>query len=128
MAGGIGSFATGIGSTEMIGVLLTGETWLKVPETIKVVWNGTIPKGVYSKDLMLKTIKDLGHAGATYQVIEFSGSAIEQMSLEERLVLTNMAVEAGAKTGTKLPEHLLEMVLVGGLEPYIAKRMGVEWS
>ncbi len=99
MAGGMGAFATGIGSTEMIGVILTGETWLKVPETIKVVWNGELPKGVFSKDLILKTIKDLGHAGATYQVIEFAGTTIENMSLEERLVLTNMAVEAGAKTG-----------------------------
>jgi 3-isopropylmalate/(R)-2-methylmalate dehydratase large subunit len=105
MAGGLGAFATGIGSTEMIGVLLTGETWLKVPETIKVVWNGELPKGVFSKDLILKTIKDLGHAGATYKVIEFAGSTIENMSLEERLVLTNMAVEAGAKTGIIAPDN-----------------------
>jgi 3-isopropylmalate/(R)-2-methylmalate dehydratase large subunit len=99
MAGALGAFGTGIGSTEMIGVLLTGETWLKVPETIKVVWNGILPNGVYSKDLILKTIKDIGHAGATYDVIEFAGEAIENMTLDERLVLTNMAVEAGAKTG-----------------------------
>lgn len=105
MAGGMGAFATGIGSTEMIGVILIGETWLKVPETIKVVWNGELPKGVFSKDLILKTIKDLGHAGATYQVIEFAGTAIENMSLEERLVLTNMAVEAGAKTGIIAPDQ-----------------------
>jgi 3-isopropylmalate/(R)-2-methylmalate dehydratase large subunit len=104
MAGGLGAFATGIGSTEMIGVLLTGETWLKVPETIKVVWDGKIPQGVYSKDLMLKTIKDIGHAGATYQALEFSGSAIGDLSMDERLVLSNMAVEAGAKTGLIEPD------------------------
>jgi 3-isopropylmalate/(R)-2-methylmalate dehydratase large subunit len=105
MAGGMGAFATGIGSTEMIGVLLTGETWLKVPETIRVHWGGSIPHGVYSKDLILKTIKDIGHAGATYQALEFSGIAIRRMSLDERLVLSNMAVEAGAKTGLIEPDE-----------------------
>ncbi|MED2974100.1 3-isopropylmalate dehydratase large subunit [Fictibacillus sp. B-59209] len=105
MAGALGAFATGIGSTEMIGVILTGETWLKVPETIKVVWNGTMPEGVYAKDLILKTIKDLGHAGATYQVLEFAGDLIKNMTIEERLVLSNMAVEAGAKTGIIEPDQ-----------------------
>ncbi|SHS42083.1 3-isopropylmalate dehydratase large subunit [Mycobacteroides abscessus subsp. abscessus] len=105
MAGGLGAFATGIGSTEMIGVLLTGETWLKVPETIKVVWDGKIPHGVYAKDLILETIKDIGHAGATYQSIEFSGEAIKDLSIDERLVLSNMAVEAGAKTGLIEPDE-----------------------
>jgi 3-isopropylmalate/(R)-2-methylmalate dehydratase large subunit len=107
MAGGIGAFATGIGSTEMIGVLLTGEIWLKVPETIKVTWEGNIPRGVYAKDMILRTIKDLGHSGATYQALEFSGSAIRGMSLDERLVLSNMAVEAGAKTGLIEPDEVV---------------------
>lgn len=105
MAGGLGAFATGIGSTEMVGVLLTGETWLKVPETIKVVWDGKLPDGVFSKDIVLKTIKDLGHSGATYQSLEFSGTAIEGLSIDERLVLSNMAVEAGAKTGLIEPDE-----------------------
>ncbi|MBM4765025.1 3-isopropylmalate dehydratase large subunit [Bacillus sp. B15-48] len=105
MAGALGAFATGIGSTEMVGVLLTGETWLKVPETIKIVWDGELPKGVYAKDLILRTIKDLGHAGATYQTLEFSGSAIKDLSMDERLVLSNMAVEAGAKTGLIEPDE-----------------------
>jgi 3-isopropylmalate/(R)-2-methylmalate dehydratase large subunit len=107
MAGGMGAFATGIGSTEMIGVLLTGEIWLKVPETIKVTWEGNIPQGVYAKDMILRTIKDLGHSGATYQALEFSGSAIRGMSLDERLVLSNMAVEAGAKTGLIEPDEVV---------------------
>lgn len=105
MAGGLGAFATGIGSTEMVGVLLTGETWLKVPETIKVVWDGKIQHGVFSKDLVLKTIKDLGHAGATYQSLEFSGSSIKDLSIDERFVLSNMADEAGAKTGLIEPDE-----------------------
>ncbi len=105
MAGGLGAFATGIGSTEMIGVLVTGETWLKVPETIKVVWDGKLPDGVSSKDIVLKTIKDIGHAGATYQALEFSGNTINELSIDERLVLSNMAVEAGAKTGLIEPDE-----------------------
>lgn len=105
MAGGLGAFATGIGSTEMVGVLLTGETWLKVPETIKVVWDGKMHDGVFSKDTVLKTIKDLGHSGGTYQTLEFSGNAIQDLSIDERLVLSNMAVEAGAKTGLIEPDE-----------------------
>ncbi|OLN22009.1 hypothetical protein BTO30_11805 [Domibacillus antri] len=78
---------------------------MKVPETIKVVWDGELPHGVYAKDIVLKTIKDIGHAGATYQTIEFSGSAIKSLSMDERLVLSNMAVEAGAKTGLIEPDE-----------------------
>jgi 3-isopropylmalate/(R)-2-methylmalate dehydratase large subunit len=118
MAGAMGAFATGVGSTEMTGVVLTGETWLKVPETIKVVWDGELPSGVFSKDMILKTIKDLGHAGATYKVIEFAGTTIENMSLEERLVLTNMAVEAGAKTGIIKPdEKVVDFLVSKGIDP-----------
>ncbi len=105
MAGGLGAFATGIGSTEMIGVLLTGETWLKVPETIRVVWDGKLSEGVSSKDIVLKTIKDIGHSGATYQTLEFTGSTINDLSIDDRLVLSNMAVEAGAKTGLIQPDE-----------------------
>lgn len=98
-AGAFGCFGTGIGSTEMLGVLVTGEIWLRVPETIRIVWNGTMPPGVMAKDIILKTIGDIGHAGATYKVMEFAGSAIANMPMDERMCLTNMAVEAGAKTG-----------------------------
>ena len=105
MAGGLGAFATGIGSTEMIGVLLTGEIWLKVPETIRVIWEGSLPEGVSSKDMILKTIKDIGHSGATYQALEFTGSTINELSIDDRLVLSNMAVEAGAKTGLIQPDE-----------------------
>jgi len=104
----------------MIGVLLTGETWLKVPETIKVVWDGKLKEGVYAKDIVLKTIKELGHAGATYQTIEFSGSAIKELSMDERLVLSNMAVEAGAKTGLIEPdETVVEYLRSKGLQDEI---------
>lgn len=99
MYGALGTFATGIGSTEMLGVLVTGEIWLKVPETIKVVWEGKLQKGVMAKDLILKTIGVIGHAGATYKAVEHVGSTIENMIMDERLAVSNMAVEMGAKVG-----------------------------
>ncbi|MFZ7101106.1 MAG: 3-isopropylmalate dehydratase large subunit [Peptococcaceae bacterium] len=104
-AGALGCFGTGIGSTEMLGVLITGQIWLKVPDTIKVNWDGNRSPAVMAKDMILKTIGDLGHAGATYKVMEFSGSAIQQLPLDERMCLTNMAVEAGAKTGLIEPDQ-----------------------
>ncbi|OPL09477.1 MAG: 3-isopropylmalate dehydratase large subunit [delta proteobacterium ML8_F1] len=99
MYGALGAFSTGIGSTEMLGVLVTGEIWLKVPETIKVQWDGVLPKGVMAKDVILKTIGKIGHAGATYKAIEFVGTTIDQMIMDERMAITNMAVESGAKNG-----------------------------
>ncbi|AOT69608.1 3-isopropylmalate dehydratase large subunit [Geosporobacter ferrireducens] len=99
MYGALGSFSTGIGSTEMLGVLVTGEIWLKVPETVKVEWSGNLPKGTMAKDLVLKTIGKVGHVGATYKAIEYVGNTIENMIMDERMAITNMAVEMGAKAG-----------------------------
>jgi 3-isopropylmalate/(R)-2-methylmalate dehydratase large subunit len=98
-AGAFGCFGTGIGSTEMLGVLVSGQIWLRVPESILISWNGQLQKGVYAKDLILRTIKQVGQAGGTYKVLEFAGKAIESLSVDERMTITNMAVEAGAKTG-----------------------------
>lgn len=106
-SGAFGAFGTGIGSTEMIGVLATGEIWLKVPQTILVNWAGKLPHGVYAKDIALKTIKDLGHAGATYMALEFAGETTRTLPLDERMCLTNMAVEAGAKTGFVEPDDVI---------------------
>ena len=97
--GALGSFGTGIGSTEMIGVLATGQTWMRVPQTIKVNWTGNLNKGVMAKDISLKTIGAIGHAGATYKTIEYLGDGIKNLIMDERLSITNMAVEAGAKAG-----------------------------
>lgn len=104
-SGAFGCFGTGIGSTEMLGVLVSGQIWLRVPETIKLVWRGQLQPGVYAKDLVLKTIGRLGQAGATYKVMEFSGSCIEEISVEDRMTICNMAVEAGAKTGLIAPDE-----------------------
>ena len=99
MGGALGAFATGIGSTEMLGVLVTGQTWLKVPETIRVLWQGALPAGVMTKDISLKTIGMIGHAGATYKAVEYAGETIRALSMDERMAITNMAVEMGAKVG-----------------------------
>lgn len=105
MAGAFGCFGTGIGSTEMLGVLVTGEIWLRVPETQLFTWCGKLQQGVYAKDLILRTIKETGQAGCTYMVMEFTGNCISELSLDERMTITNMAVEAGAKTGLIAPDE-----------------------
>ncbi len=104
MGGALGAFATGVGSTEMLGILLTGQTWLRVPETIQVKWTGTLPEGVMAKDIALKTIGEIGHAGATYKAVEFVGDAIDALGLDQRMAITNMAVEMGAKVGLMYPD------------------------
>ena len=104
-AGAFGCFGTGIGSTEMLGVLVSGQIWLRVPESMRFNWTGKLQPGVYAKDLILRTIKEIGQAGATYKVMEFTGSCIEALSVDERMTITNMAVEAGAKTGLIAPDE-----------------------
>lgn len=99
MGGAMGAFATGVGSTEMLGILLTGQIWLKVPKTIRIAWNGSLPKGVLAKDISLRTIGHIGHSGATYKTVEYTGTTISSLCMDERLCLSNMAVEMGAKAG-----------------------------
>lgn len=97
--GGAGCFCSGIGTAEMAAALTTGELWFKVPEAIKVVLNGHLPKGVLSKDIILKILGDITASGAQYKSIEFTGSAAHDMSMAARFTVANMALEAGAKCG-----------------------------
>jgi 3-isopropylmalate/(R)-2-methylmalate dehydratase large subunit len=97
--GALGAFATGVGSTDLAGFYLTGRAWLRVPATIKAVFSGTPDAWVTGKDLILALIGRITVSGATYRAIEFSGPAVDALSVEGRLTMANMAIEAGAKNG-----------------------------
>mgnify|MGYP005978619953 CR=1 FL=1 len=103
--GCVGAFSSGIGYTEMASILGTGTMWIRVPETIKVVINGKLPENVMSKDIILRLIGDLGADGATYKALEFSGSAVENMTVASRMTISNMAIEAGAKCALFTPDE-----------------------
>jgi len=97
--GALNALATGVGSTDLAITLASGKNWFKVPETIKVIIDGELPKGVFSKDVVLHIIGDIGADGATYEAIEFYGEVIEDFSMDARFTVSNMVVEMGAKCG-----------------------------
>jgi len=110
--GALASFATGMGSTDVAVGMGLGKTWLKVPATTRIVAEGDLPVGVYSKDIILHVIGTLGADGATYMSLEFGGGTIDRMAMSSRLVLANMAVEAGAKVGLVASDALTQKYLV----------------
>ncbi len=97
--GALGAFATGMGSTDIAAAMATGDIWMKVPPTIRLVYHGSPREWVGGKDLILYTIGDIGVDGALYSAMEFTGEAIDDLSLEGRFTMANMAIEAGAKAG-----------------------------
>ncbi|MTV48328.1 3-isopropylmalate dehydratase large subunit [Heliobacillus mobilis] len=97
--GALGAFATGVGSTDLAAGIALGEAWFKVPESIKFEYDGKLPEDVTGKDLILHTIGDIGVDGALYQSMEFTGSAIDELSMDGRMTMANMAIEAGGKNG-----------------------------
>jgi 3-isopropylmalate/(R)-2-methylmalate dehydratase large subunit len=97
--GALGAFATGMGSTDIACAMATGEVWMKVPPTIKLVYHGRARQWVSGKDLVLYTIGDIGVDGARYAAMEFCGEAIDSLSMDSRFTVANMAIEAGAKVG-----------------------------
>ena len=111
--GGLGAFATGVGSSDLAAAMLTGELWFKVPESMKFVYHGNLPKWVDGKDLILYTIGAIGVDGALYRAMEFTGEVIEQLPMSGRLTMANMAVEAGAKNGIFQPDRVTEEYLRG---------------
>lgn len=98
-AGALGALGTGMGSTDVAMGIALGKTWMRVPETMRVVLKGELRKGVFAKDVILHLIGKITADGATYMALEFIGEGVEKMPMHERLVLSNMAVEAGAKCG-----------------------------
>jgi len=97
--GALGAFATGMGSTDIAVAMATGDIWMKVPPTIRLIYHGSPGEWVGGKDLILHTIGDIGVDGALYSAMEFAGEAIEALSMDGRFTMANMAIEAGAKTG-----------------------------
>ncbi|HOL54483.1 MAG TPA: 3-isopropylmalate dehydratase large subunit [bacterium] len=97
--GAVGAFSTGIGSSELAAVMISGKLWFKIPPAIRVILSGKIPSGVYSKDIVLYLAKTLTADGATYKALEFDGDVINQLSMDARFTVSNMAVEVGAKAG-----------------------------
>jgi 3-isopropylmalate/(R)-2-methylmalate dehydratase large subunit len=102
--GALGAFSTGIGATEMASVWATGELWLKVPDTLRLVLSGPLPMGTTAKDAVLRVIGDLGSDGADYMCVEFVGQVVDALSIAGRMVLSNMSVEMGAKAGVCFPD------------------------
>jgi 3-isopropylmalate/(R)-2-methylmalate dehydratase large subunit len=103
--GALGAFATGVGSTDIAAAMITGEVWFKVPESIKLTYNGQLTQWVTGKDLILYTIGDIGVDGATYKAMEFTGDAINDLPVADRMTMANMAIEAGAKNGIIAPDE-----------------------
>ena len=102
--GALGAFATGVGSTDLAAVMITGRIWFRVPSTIKFVYEGELRPWVTGKDLILYTIGQIGVEGARYRAMEFTGSAVGELSMDQRLTMANMAIEAGAKNGIIAPD------------------------
>jgi 3-isopropylmalate/(R)-2-methylmalate dehydratase large subunit len=103
--GALGAFATGVGSTDIAAAMITGEVWFKVPESIKLIYSGQLTQWVTGKDLILYTIGDIGVDGATYKAMEFTGDAINDLPVADRMTMANMAIEAGAKNGIITPDE-----------------------
>ncbi len=115
--GALGAFATGMGSTDLGFAFATGKSWFRVPESIKFIYKGKRKKWVVGKDLILYTIGKIGVAGALYKSMEFTGDAIRELPMEDRLTMCNMAVEAGAKNGIVEPDEItVEYLKERGIE------------
>jgi len=103
--GAFGAYMFGVGSTEMLGVVTSGEIWIQVPETLAMQWNGHLQRGVTAKDMALAMIGRFGMSGGRYQAAEFCGSAVKSLSMQERMTLSNMSAELGSQVGLIAPDQ-----------------------
>jgi len=115
--GAFGAYMFGVGSTEMLGVLVTGEIWLRVPETVQMWWDGALLAGVSAKDMMLHMIGRFGMNGGRYQAVEFAGPAVAALSMQERMTLSNMSAELGAQAGLIAPDETTAAFLAAAAAP-----------
>jgi 3-isopropylmalate/(R)-2-methylmalate dehydratase large subunit len=123
--GALGAFATGMGSTDIATAMATGEIWMKVPQTIRFVYHGKLPKWVGGKDLILYTIGQIGVDGALYAAMEFTGEAIDNLSMDGRFTMSNMAIEAGGKAGMcRADDKTVEYVTPRAKRPYSVYELG----
>ncbi len=120
--GGLGCFATGVGSTDMAAAWVLGESWIRVPESIKITFRGKLPEWVCAKDMMLLVCRDLGLEGGTYKALEFSGPTISDMPMYDRFVFSNMTIECGGKNGVVVADEVTKEYLKER-----AKKPEAEW-
>ena len=114
--GALGAFSTGVGSTDLAAAMALGETWFKVPESLKFFYYGDLPKWVGGKDLILYTIGKIGVDGALYRAMEFTGPVIENLSMDGRFTMCNMAIEAGGKNGIIAPDEKTKQYIDGRMK------------
>jgi len=114
--GALGAFSTGVGSTDLAAIMATGKVWLRVPEQLKFIFNGSTKKWVGGKDLILHTLGQIGVAGALYKTMEFTGDAISALDMDGRLTMCNMAIEAGGKNGIIAPDETTKEYEAGRTE------------
>ena len=116
--GAFGAYMFGIGATDMLGVLVTGETWVRVPETIRIIWSGELCPGVSAKDMALKMCATLGMDAGRYQAIQYTGNTITDLDIFERMTLCNMSAELGAQAGLIEPDaKTADYILDAGSDP-----------
>jgi 3-isopropylmalate/(R)-2-methylmalate dehydratase large subunit len=119
-SGAFGLFSTGVGNTDAAFIMGTGKIWLRVPESMRFIFEGSLPPYLMAKDLILAAIGDIGIDGATYRAMEFDGEAVFDLSMQERMTLTNMAIEAGAKNGIIAPDEVTAAA--------VRERTDAEWE
>jgi 3-isopropylmalate/(R)-2-methylmalate dehydratase large subunit len=116
--GAFGAYMFGIGATEMLGVVVTGQIWLEVPQTIVMQWNGRLAAGVSAKDMMLAMLGRFGMNGGRYQAVEYTGDAVRVLSMAERMTLANMSAELGAQVGLVAPDTVTrDWLIARGVDP-----------